>query len=512
VFYSKNKVDLFFTANDGLLYKDNLRGIKWELSNSVSKIFNGKYTTEVLLFDEQIAILEHEAKFGLKDLNIFKIGSIKTAIKFNKTKLANELPYDEFYGNSDFKSTNKLNEIKKLLASLSDISFSSDIRFGGIDTKIDIKEGSKEFENNGELFAFSWKDIDGNYLLSFKRDTVEFNANIPYVSSMINSSKENSSLIVENQIYKNYASKREVGIWLGNSLIKVGKISFASTSVKNIYDYDEYSDEYGDYDDYYLDSDDYYANESYKYYGELLKETNDENKTAETNNDEEEAIATDIYEEEVEIVHANFTLINLDIASNIKEGADSTLYSDNKISVKNFVLNNEQEFVLDDAVFDISLQNIDLESIKKVVNSLENIDFSDKIQLALLGASFMGYLPNTLAKHPKIVLNELGAKYANQTHKANGFIQYIGDGDLQSIYQNIKNDITAKLNIDIGWESFNKIYKDVLSYNEDEELNSNLEKLKELGFKVEDDKIKGAAEYKNNSLIVNGKETLKNIF
>ncbi|MDR0580423.1 MAG: YdgA family protein [Campylobacteraceae bacterium] len=508
VFYSKNKVDLFFTANDGVLYKDNLRGIRWELGNSTSKIFNGKYTTKVLLFDEQIAVLEHEAKFGLKNFNIFKMGSIKTEIKFDKPTLSSRLLYYYPYQDIDSQNTNRLSEIERLISSLNDISFSSDIRLSGIDTKIDIKEGSKELEKDGELLAFSWKDIDGNYLLSFKRDTIEFNANIPYISSTLNGSKDNNSLIVENQIYKNYASKRKTGIWLGNSLIKIGKISFASISAKNIYDYDEY--EYDDYDEYYSDSDDY-SNESDEYYSEPLKE-NDENKTTEADNDEE-VIAADIYngEEEVEIVHTNFTLLNIDITSSIKEGSDSTLYSDNKISVKNFALNNEQELVIDNAVLDISLQNIDLESVKKMVDSLENVDFEDKIQLALFGASLVGYLPNTLAKHPKIILNELSAKYANQTHKANGFIQYIGDGNLQSIYQNIKNDIIAKLNMDIGLKSFNKIYGSVY-YNEEEELNSNLEKLKEFGFKVEDDKIKGDAEYKNNSLIVNGKETLRNIF
>ncbi|MDR1460663.1 MAG: YdgA family protein [Campylobacteraceae bacterium] len=464
IFYSKSKVDLFFNTDNKSLY--NKGGITWKLNDFESKIFNGKYTTELSIFDEKIAVFEHEAKFGLRGLNILNIGSIETTAKIY-----------------DFDNIERI------------FNLSSDVKFNGINTKVDIKENSKELDNDAqkELFVFSWKDIKANYFTSFERDVIDFNANIPYFSALINAKQENVSFVIENQKYSSYTSKRKVGMWLGNSLAKIGKISVTIDSKKENYDY------YGGYYDDDYDNSDYY---SYEDESDNFSENNDYT----SENDEKPA----------EIVNTNVELSGIDMLFSIEEGNNLTISSNNKLSLENFALGkDETNLTLNDIVFDISLQNIDLDSMKKIMDSFDNVDLQDDKQLVLLGMSFIGYAPNILAKHPKLTLNELSIKYGNQTHKIDGFIQYIGNGDLQSLYKNIKNDLIAKFNISVGQTSVREILRkqfegDSYETEEDAEelLNKRFEELKELGFELENNEIKGTIEYKNNALLINGKSSI----
>ncbi|MDR1284879.1 MAG: YdgA family protein [Campylobacteraceae bacterium] len=454
VFYSKSKVDLFFTADNKSLY--NAGGVVWKLNDFESKIFNGKYTTEFSILDEKIADFEHEAKFGLSGLNIFNIGSIETTVNF----------YDQVF------------------------NVSSDVKFGGINTKIDVKANSKEFNNTKEeFFTFSWKDIKANYFTSFERDIASSNADIPYFLANINTNKDNVSFEIENQKYSSHMSKRKVGLWLGDSSIKIGKISVAVEErvsyYTDNYNYDDYyaEDGYDDYDDYAEDYD----------YGAK---------------DDEYA------EEEIEVFNTNVTFSDIDMLFSIKEGDNLTITSDNRLSLKNFILNNDEvNLTLNDIVSDVSFQNIDLNSLKKIEDSLKNVNFQDQKQLMYLGMSFMGYAPDILAKHPKIALNEFSIKYADQIHKVSGFIQYIGNGDLKSLQKNIQNDLIAKFDISIGQTFVKEILsKDFNSYYYDPEeieelVNKRIKGYEKMGFEIGNNEIKGTIEYKNGDLLINGKSS-----
>ncbi|MDR3177495.1 MAG: YdgA family protein [Campylobacteraceae bacterium] len=472
VFYSKSKTDLFFTANDGVLYKSDASGqITWRLSNSTSKIFNGEYTTEIIFLDKKVAELEHKAKFGLSGLNILKIGSIDTKVKIYKLTLddlvKSKIETYEDYG--DIKDDIKLNSIKDTFDTLDNVSYSSDIKFNGINAKIDIKGDLKESESKYGASSILWGDVKGNYLLSFERDTVDFNINAPSLSSNQTGVSSNFSLVLENQKYLYSASKRKVGVWLGDSSIKIGKIFIARSKQNSNYvdDYYDYYDDEGDYD---LDEEeDYDADE----------------------------------EELAEITNTNFTLSNFNMLSTTKEGSDSTIFSDNKISIEKLIISENQDSKsLDDIVLNTSLKNLDLESFKKIISSIENTDLKDQTQLILLGTSLIEYIPDILAKHPKFAIDELSVKYANQTHKLNGFIQYVGSGNIQSIYKNLQNDMDAKLDINIGFD----MVKNLSSYDEleDKEVEA---KFKELGFEIKDNKLKGVIEYKKGSLTINGKQS-----
>ncbi|MDR2636131.1 MAG: YdgA family protein [Campylobacteraceae bacterium] len=496
VVYSKSKVNLFFTANDGVLYKDNMRGITWKVSSPANETLNGEYTTEVLFYDTKIAVLEHKVKFGFQSLNLFKIGSIETEIKTTEADSSES----EFGGIYDFRNVIAPDELRKAFNFLSSTNLSSDIRFSGIDIKIDLKEGSKKIESKDEIFDLTWKDVKGNYLVSFEKDTIDLDFEIPYFASNMNSAEGgNASFVIENQRYAGHVSKRKVGIWLGVFLTKIDKISVESAFKKETYNYDNYYDYgYDDYSDDLDDSDEYYDEPSEDY-------------TASKD------------EEEVEIVNTNFVLSGLEIASNTKEGDNSTITSNSIISAKNFALGGEDNLTLDDIVFNVDFQNIDLQSMKKILDSFENIDLQSatEVELLLFGTSFLSYIPDILAKHPKIVINELSAKYANQTHKIDGFAQYIGSGDLQKVYANIDNDIVMKINFDLGENLFReffrqKAYKNSYGYDTEDkeafeknvanEITLNIGALEErFGVKPKDGAYKGIFEFKNGDFLMNGK-------
>jgi hypothetical protein len=450
VFYSKNKVDLFFNVDNGFLY--NRSGFILKTSSSDSKIFNGKYTTEFLMFDKKIVVFEHEAKFGLRSFNIFNIGSIKTTAKFIDTGY--------------------------------EFNISSDVKFNGINAKADIKENSKEFNMGSELFTISWKDIKTDYFTSFERDIVDFKADMPYISTVLSSESDNISIIVENQKYASSTSERKVGIPLGYSSIKIGKMSVSSSIEQKIYD------DYYNYDG----NNDYYSN-NYDENGDYYSDNYEENS--------EEKIKT-------EIIDTYFTLSDISMISDLKDSDNLTIILDNKLSLKNLTVNNnEKNLTLDDVVFNISLQNIDLNSAKNIIDSFQNINIEDEKQLALLGLSYLGYIPNILSKHPKISFDELSLKYKDQTHKLNGFIQYVGNGDLKSLYVNIKKDIKAKFDISIGDKLIKNILRGDSNYYDaqtaDDDLNETFEYLKTIGFTVENGMLKGVLEYQNGDLLINEK-------
>jgi hypothetical protein len=460
-FYAKKQVDRFFTSENEILYSQG--PVTWKLASSASGLFNSKYNTELLIYNKNIISFEHKTRFGLTDFNIFNIGSIDTTATLSKD----------------------LSEDEKTYA----FNFLSNVTFSGIDSKIHIKEGSKQITKEGrfgtkELFDIAWKDINIRYFVPFKRDLIESNADIPYLSFNFGKDEnDNISIVIENQKYSSLISKKKLDFWLGESTASIDAISISDTSKKYIYDYEEDEYDYEEYD---------------------LSNTEDE-EYSDSDDIEKIAKATD------EIITTNnIYLSGFHIKSNVEDAGNSNIASNTKVSLKNIVFSDEEENVtLGDMVFDISLENIDLHSAKEFLKAFEGFDFTNKSKQLELGLSLIEQASNMLRKHPQISLNEFSGKYEGQEYKANGFVKYIGNGGLQYIMMSIDKDLEAKLDLSISdklvRDEILKDYNTEQIYYGEDDLESKIQDIKDLGFKIENGVIKGVIEYKNSEITINGK-------
>jgi uncharacterized protein YdgA (DUF945 family) len=446
VFHSKSKVDAFFHLNEGNLY--NRSGITWKLTGSEVGTFGGKYTTELSVYGYHVATVEHEAVFGVRGLNIFNLGTIT--------------------------STATIEEIAEF-AQVSGKKFviNSDIGFSGLQTNFFTKENSKSLDEEKIPVTLSWKDIKVSTYVSFERDVLDYEADIPYFSASSNGTYDTFSVVIENQKYSSSMSDKKVGFWLGDSSFKIGKIQFITKEAQI-----EYS---GDEDE----------------------------------EDTEELKVSGFYDSVV-------TLSGLDVYSDVKDEAASTLASNTKVKLDTLSIEGnvagEENKTIENIVLNLNLENLDLESLKKIYNSLSNIDPLDKQAMMFVAFEWATYVPDILGKQPKIVLKELSGKYKGKTSKISGLVQYIGKGNVATLATAWQKDITGKLDFEISDEIVKKILKDQLpswNYNTDEELEKAVEgKLKgleeSLGIKVQDGTIKGSFEYKDAKPTLNGKDIAKN--
>jgi uncharacterized protein YdgA (DUF945 family) len=393
--------------------------------------------------------------FGIRSLNIFKLGSITSEGKIDK-----------------------IPDMPKFLEK--EVKFVSSIGFSGIDTNFFAKENSLSLEDDEtwrdkEPVLISWKDINLNIYVSFDRDVLNFDADIPYFAVSSNKTYEKFSIVIEDQKYSSRSSDKKVGFWLGDSSAEIGKIKIISKSSID--------------DNYYRFGDDEDDDESY----------DDDDST-------------------VEDVESVVTLSGLGIYSDIKDEANSTLAVNTKITLGTLGVESnsadEKNKTIENIVLDLSLQNLDLESMKKIYESMSDLNPTDEKAMIFVLLAWAGYVPDILSKKPKIVLEELSAKYEGQTNKIKGFIQYIGKGDIKTLYNTWQKDLAAKLDFDISEKIGKEIIKDKLpswEYDTDEELQEAVEeKLKSLeksyNIKIQNGAMKGSFEYKDGKQTLNGKE------
>ncbi|MDR1613966.1 MAG: YdgA family protein [Campylobacteraceae bacterium] len=202
VYYVNKKIDAFFHDNDGVLYSS--AGLKWNLTNAETTFFGGKYQTKISVYGETVLTLEHEALFGTR-FNAFSIGFIDTKGKVISTKKLPDLSGKEF-------------------------GLKSKITLSGIKTNIFIKSDSASNYNeySDEYENLTWKDINADFFISFQKDSLNFDAYIPFIK--IDDSNGNF-FIAEEQKYKNRSNKK-FGLWISDSDISIEKIDANSETVQ----------------------------------------------------------------------------------------------------------------------------------------------------------------------------------------------------------------------------------------------------------------------------------------
>ncbi|MDR0762302.1 MAG: YdgA family protein [Campylobacteraceae bacterium] len=220
----------------------------------------------------------------------------------------------------------------------------------------------------------------------------------------------------------------------------------------------------------------------------------------------------------------NFLLSNLKINSNVDTGKSSTITNINKISfgeLKYSDIESAADVSFGDIVLNFNLENLDLESMKKITEAVQKIDPTNSNQASFVVLSLFGYMSNILAKHPKITVEEFSGKYANQSAKMSGFVQYVGDGDLMNVYANLNKDIDAKIDFEFMQEVLRKYFEQKTGTNyygydpEDdeafqealnEEINLSIEAFEEdTGMRPENGLYKGTLEFKRGDFFLNGR-------
>lgn len=159
-----------------------------------------------------------------------------------------------------------------------------------------------------------------------------------------------------------------------------------------------------------------------------------------------------------------FSLENFSLESNTKlDNTSDTVSVDFKTLIKGLMFKNNSEMVIvKNFDFDFAFESLDAKSIKKFYEVFENIQYPyDDYTTMLQFASLAGEVPKILEKKPRILLNNLSAEYGNETHSAKGFIEYNGTSKIQDVfsYEAIK-DIYGKFDVKIGENVFKNILKD----------------------------------------------------
>jgi hypothetical protein len=218
-----------------------------------------------------------------------------------------------------------------------------------------------------------------------------------------------------------------------------------------------------------------------------------------------------------------FLLSNFNFKTQIAQDKPSMLKHINKASFGELKYNSidGQNLFLNDVVFNINLENLDADSIREITETLNKIDAADEQQFGSALASSFAYVSNILAKQPKIVLEEFSGKYSNASGKIDGFVQYVGDGNLDNGYADFVKHVDLKINFNIDENIFKeffkqKIYANYYGYapeyeanfkeNIENEVTLNVEGLEEkLGIKSENGAYKGVFEFKDGDFFLNGK-------
>ncbi|MDR1976290.1 MAG: YdgA family protein [Campylobacteraceae bacterium] len=422
IFYTNKKIDEFFHHNGGDLYER--AGFRWSLASAKTGLFSGKYETEVFFNEEKILIFEHDVAFGAR-FNPLKVGSIQTKGKLIKSDEIPDITDKEF-------------------------NLKSSITLGGIDTDVSIKSDSigRQDIYSGEYENLTWRDAKGRFFISFGRDELDIKANIPFVKF---DGAWDEFVIVEDQKYESHSSKKETGVWIGDSIIDIGRVEFSGEPI-------------------------------------------------------------------------SFSLSKLKARMDIFADKGYTLKNVNKISFDDFKYSNidsAQKLWLSDIVFNINLENLDTNSMRKIYEAISSIDLTNEAQANLVLLSLFAYTSDILAKQPKIVLEELSGKYSNQSCKISGFVQYTGDGDLQKVYTSLDKDIVAEVDFEVAQKALKEyfradIYKYYYGYDPEDEIQFREDVESEVALNVQEfedefdikaDKgiYKGTLEFKDGGYLLDGR-------
>ncbi|MDR2100256.1 MAG: YdgA family protein [Campylobacteraceae bacterium] len=375
-------------------------------------------------------------------------------------------PFNVGYINTKINITTS----KKELSRLSDKEFrlNSMIKLNGIDTSAFIEGGSVSDYDvfSGEYENLTWKDINAKVFISFKKDIFSFDADIPLIK--IDASQDRF-FIAENQTYKGYFNKKEFDLWLGDWDMNIEKIDFS-----------------GDTD-------------------RLLL----------TNLKFQSQISED---KDLMLKHSNeISFDKFDYASNFRKSQKSFQQLLDKLDNNNSIENKEELF-LSDIIFNVSVENLDSESIQKISKIMSEIDISDDHQLGGAIMASFGYISDIFAKHPKVVVEEFSGKISNASVNISGFAQYVGDGNLMNIYDNFADYIAIKMDFNIDENVFKEYFRKETyaiygGYGLEDTTNfmENMAELKmeifedEIGIKSQNGVYNGTFEIKNGEFLLNGK-------
>lgn len=220
----------------------------------------------------------------------------------------------------------------------------------------------------------------------------------------------------------------------------------------------------------------------------------------------------------------NFTelmISKLGAISSMKEGKNSTLESRIEVSL-NSINAPFENTTLSDVNLDIVLENLDLESFKKINDTLSGIDVNNKNQIMVAGITIMSYIPALLEKQPKFVINDFSGKFDNKNFKVSGFAQYIGDIRNLSMFsgrEDALKELSSKISFNIDKELFyntiKNIYQNGFRYyyltdeEIEEEINSNLNIL---NIKTDKESVDIIFEIKDGKIIINDKDITQDLF
>ncbi|MDR1006980.1 MAG: YdgA family protein [Campylobacteraceae bacterium] len=416
VVYANCQVHKFFTSE--MSYFDRF-GAKYELIEQQRGLFRSIYKTKLsVIISPDITldtVIESRAKFGVRDSDIFKIGSMDISYEYNDDM-------KNMFNNNTFDYI--VNNTKNVVMN---------IRFDGITNKMKI--GSQSFEF-GLDFAGAAREFTysvGAYTQDIK---TSFDAKNIVLNQYIEEMTQNDTLNfveIKGLSYDIDLNKNKLGTWLG----------FIKGTAKK-------------YD-------------------------------------------TRFYE----FVAGSFTNYTTNVVFDEQDGG---LMSMNfKVGADEFVaVGDEFDFIMKDAVINITVSQLKQNSINTIVNKLSKINLAmEDSKKRIILSSVVTDMLSLLESNPTISFNFAGSFNGSKTNGISGYIKYISDSAYGISLFNWQEYLDFELEYSIDKEMFvsllkkyesTKGYKSGYSFS-DEEISRLGEKyllnFQKIGANIDGDMITG---------------------